>query len=148
MNDELRQLDDGRYELRFERRLAHPREKVWRAITDPAQLRAWFVEILDYDRSRLDFAAGTALAFVPKEEHDLPEGKGRTTRFDPPNLLEHTWDAEVLRWELAADGPDGCRLIFTNIVADRDFATAVEPGWRAGLDQLIAFLAGTSGNSA
>ncbi|MEV0089074.1 hypothetical protein [Saccharopolyspora sp. NPDC050642] len=56
MNGELR--DDGRYELRFERRLAHPREKVWRAIIGPAQLRAWFVEILDCDRSRLDFAAG------------------------------------------------------------------------------------------
>ncbi|WP_190823449.1 SRPBCC domain-containing protein [Saccharopolyspora pogona] len=139
MDDKLRRLVD-RYELRFERRLAHAQEKVLRASADPAQLRAWFVEILDYDRSRLGLAAGAELAFVPEEGHDLSPGKGRTTRFDPPNLLEYTWDAEILRWELAADGPDGCRLIFTNIVADHDFAIAVEPGWRAGLGQLAEFL--------
>lgn len=97
MDEKLRQLDDGPYELRFERRLGHAQEKVWRAITDPAQLRAWFVEILDYDRSRLDFAAGAELAFAPEQGHDLPPGKGRSTRFDPPNLLVYTWDADVLR---------------------------------------------------
>jgi uncharacterized protein YndB with AHSA1/START domain len=147
MHGRLSQLEDGRYELRFERRLAHAREKVWRAIADPAQLRAWFVEILDYDRSRLDFAEGAELAFVPKAEHDLPTGRGRTTRCEPPHLLEYTWDAEVLRWELAEDGTAACRLIFTNVVADLDFANAVAPGWQAGLDQLIKFLDGQSGAS-
>ncbi|MCI2424222.1 SRPBCC domain-containing protein [Saccharopolyspora sp. K220] len=142
MLGKLRPLEDGRCELRFERGLAHAQEKVWRAITDPAQLRAWFVEILDYDRCRLDFAEGTELTFVPKPEHDLPTGQGRTTRIDPPRLLEYTWDAEVLRWELEADGPDACRLIFTNIVADRELAIAVASGWHAGLDQLAAFLDG------
>ncbi|RJQ81263.1 hypothetical protein D5S17_05865 [Pseudonocardiaceae bacterium YIM PH 21723] len=124
-------------ELRLERRFRHPPEKVWRAITETEQLRAWFVEILDYDRSRLDFAAGAELAFVPKV--DLPTGYGRVTGFDPPRLLEYTWDRETLRWELRADG-SGCLLVFTNILDDPETAAAVEPGWQAGLDNLSALL--------
>lgn len=34
---------EGEYAiLRFERRLAHPRGVVWKAITDPKELAAWF----------------------------------------------------------------------------------------------------------
>ena len=29
------------YQLRFERQLCHPVEKVWAALTDPAQLAQW-----------------------------------------------------------------------------------------------------------
>jgi uncharacterized protein YndB with AHSA1/START domain len=43
----VRERDDGRVELRFERRFAHSRDKVWRALTSTAELRTWFVEILD-----------------------------------------------------------------------------------------------------
>jgi uncharacterized protein YndB with AHSA1/START domain len=32
----------GRYVLRFERRLRHPREKVWDALTRPERMRSWF----------------------------------------------------------------------------------------------------------
>src|SRR5258708_11695708 len=32
---------DGRWRLRFTRALAHPPEKVWRAITEPQHLQAW-----------------------------------------------------------------------------------------------------------
>ena len=28
--------------LKYERRLAHPREDVWKAITDPTELAMWF----------------------------------------------------------------------------------------------------------
>ena len=37
----LRHLPDG-YEVRWERRLAQPRTRVWRALTDGDELRAWF----------------------------------------------------------------------------------------------------------
>ena len=30
----------GRWQLRFTRELAHPQEKVWRAITEPEHMRA------------------------------------------------------------------------------------------------------------
>ncbi|QFU88962.1 hypothetical protein YIM_18915 [Amycolatopsis sp. YIM 10] len=50
------------FALRFERRPAHSREKVWRALTGRDELRTWFVQILDYDRSRLEFTEGAERA--------------------------------------------------------------------------------------
>ncbi len=35
------QYDSGKHSLRFERLLAHPREKVWRALTDNDELAGW-----------------------------------------------------------------------------------------------------------
>ena len=34
---------DGRPALRFERRLAHSVQRVWHAVTEPAELAQWFV---------------------------------------------------------------------------------------------------------
>jgi uncharacterized protein YndB with AHSA1/START domain len=129
-------LPDGRVVLRFERRLGHPREKVWAALTERDQLRVWFVEILDYSRSRLDFASGAQLEFVAD---GVPVGRGEVTAYEAPSLLEYTWDGEVLRWELVVDGA-GCVLRFTNVVDGPGTAGAVESGWRTGLDRLSAHL--------
>jgi len=38
----LEEAGGGRWRLRFTRTLDHPPEKVWRAITEPEHLRAWF----------------------------------------------------------------------------------------------------------
>lgn len=138
----VEELADGRFAVRFERRLAHPAAKVWRALTEPAHLRAWFVEILDCDRSRLGFAPGASLSFVATG--DLHAGQGRVLAFDPPHLLEYTWDTEILRFELTLDGDSGCLLRFTNIVDGRDTADAVTPGWSTGLDRLADVLAAGS----
>jgi uncharacterized protein YndB with AHSA1/START domain len=133
---------DGRHTLTFVRTLAHPPAVVWRAITEPGQLRAWFVDILDYDRSELEFVAGAKLTFAPKDGTGLPAGHGEVLRCEPPNLLEYTWDAETLRWELTPDGDTGCRLVFINTLPDRETAEAVRSGWGDGLDRLPTVLAG------
>ena len=41
MHGTLETIDD-RPALRFERRLAHPVDAVWRAVTEPAELAHWF----------------------------------------------------------------------------------------------------------
>ena len=135
----VRKLDDGRYALRFERRYPHPVVKVWRALTEAGELREWFVEILDYERSRLTFEPGADLAFVTSSGESA--GSGRVVACEPPTLLEYTWDNETLRFELTEDGAETV-LVFTNIVDDRDTAAAVEPGWGTGLDRLGVLLDG------
>lgn len=135
----VRKLADGRFALRFERRFPHPVVKVWRALTEVDELREWFVEILDYERSRLTFEPAVDLVFAAR---DFPDGHGRVVACEPPTLLEYTWGAETLRFELTPDGP-ATVLVFTNIVPDRDTAAAVEPGWGTGLDRLAARLDGT-----
>lgn len=133
---------DGRCALRFERRLGHPPAKVWRALTEADHLQAWFVEIIDYDRLRLDLTPGARLDFFLKPGFgDVEAIRGDVVRADPPRLLEFTWDGETLKFELTpADG--GCLLVFTNIFDDRDAASALGAGWHAGLDRLAALLDG------
>ena len=125
-------LPDGRVALRFERRLAHAPERVWRALTEVGELRRWFVEILDYDHSRLVFEPGARLTFVAD---GFPESHGEVTGCQPFALLEYTWEGEVLRFELTPDG-EGCVLVFTNIVDGPQTAVAVESGWQTGLARL------------
>lgn len=137
----VQKLDDGRYALRFEQRFPHSAAKVWRALTEAGELREWFVEILDYERSRLTFEPGADLAFVTTAGDSA--GSGRVVACEPPVLLEYTWDTETLRFELTEDGPGATVLVFTNIVADHGTAVAVRAGWSTGLDRLGARLDGT-----
>ena len=41
---------DGRPAVRFERTFRHPVERVWRAISDPAELPAWFPSKVEYEQ--------------------------------------------------------------------------------------------------
>jgi len=43
---------DGRHVLRYERRLAHPIDRVWAAVTEPGELRGWLAD------AEIDLVAG------------------------------------------------------------------------------------------
>jgi uncharacterized protein YndB with AHSA1/START domain len=118
-------------ELRFERRLAHPPEKVWRALTDNAELSHWFPARIDGPRE-----AGAPLRFVFPDDPSEPT-TGKISVFEPPRLLEYTWAGDVLRWELTPDGK-GCLLVFTTIPGDRANASRDATGWHFCLDNLEA----------
>jgi Activator of Hsp90 ATPase homolog 1-like protein len=53
--------------LRFTRRLAHPPQKVWRALVEPAHLAVWFPTTIDGER-----AAGARLRFRHRDERAEP----------------------------------------------------------------------------
>jgi uncharacterized protein YndB with AHSA1/START domain len=140
----VHKTDDGRFAVRFERRLAHPPEKVWRAITEPDELRAWFPAVVDFP---LEPGATIRFGATPEQVRRMfmPEGSatyGEMVRVDPPWLLEYTWEGELLRWELSATDA-GTLLVFTNIVDSRDKAVLVGGGWHAGLEIVEAQLDGT-----
>jgi uncharacterized protein YndB with AHSA1/START domain len=126
---------DGRPALRFERRLGHPVEKVWRAVTDPAELGHWFPAEVE-----VDLRVGGTIAFVfPGGEG--PPGSGEVTELDPPRLFAFTWDGDALRFELSPDGA-GCRLRFTHVFEQADTAARDAAGWHVCLDVLERRLAG------
>src|SRR3954454_20095057 len=52
---------EGEWQVRFERRLRHPLEKVWRAVTEPEHMQAWFPDEMEGERR-----AGAPLKFVDK----------------------------------------------------------------------------------
>ncbi|MGI8921519.1 MAG: SRPBCC domain-containing protein [Solirubrobacteraceae bacterium] len=80
MDGQLTQIGD-RWQLRFTRALAHPPEKVWRALTEPEDLAAWFPTTIEGQR-----VAGAALRFAFPFE--MPPIEGEMLRYDPPSVLE------------------------------------------------------------
>lgn len=134
---------DGRCMLVFERHVPHSVTKVWSAITEVEHLRQWFAAILDYERSALDFAAGGTLTFVPRAEYNQVETQaGHVEQFEPPHLLKYTWGSETLIWELDPTSNSECKLTFTNVFDDHDFAPQMAVGWHTGLDRLADHLRG------
>jgi uncharacterized protein YndB with AHSA1/START domain len=137
---------DGRAALRFERRYAHPMERVWRAITDPEEMRAWFPSNVDGER-----AVGAPLTFVDDDQRQAAIDAGEPTRvegpmfrgeviaYDPPRLFSFTWGSELLRLELS-ELDDGTRLVFTQILSHQSVAARNGAGWHqclGGLDALL-----------
>lgn len=116
--------------LRFERRLAYPVDRVWRAVSDPSELALWF-------------PAG--LTWTPElgEEFTSPDapGTGRVTELDPPNLLGWAWESDRYRFEITPDG-DGCVLVFTHVLDDPALAERHSAGWEIYLSRLEVHLTG------
>ena len=98
-----------RWTLRFTRRLAHPRDKVWRAVTEPEHLAVWYPQQIVGERR-----AGAPLRFVSSAGEGFD---GQMLVFDPPSVLEFTWGADLLRIELEADGT-GTLLTLTDTFDD------------------------------
>jgi uncharacterized protein YndB with AHSA1/START domain len=113
---------DG-WTLFFVRDLRHPPEKVWAALTEPAQLREWAPYTADRDLSSVGDATLTMIDGEATE--DLPASVLRT---EPPTLLEYTWGGGVVRWELAATEV-GTRLTLRHTVPGRDWVPKVAAGW-------------------
>jgi uncharacterized protein YndB with AHSA1/START domain len=133
---------DGRPALRFERRLAHPVDAVWRAVTEPEELAQWFPAAVEVEPR-----PGGAMAFhFPGGE--APDSAGEVLEHDPPRVFAFRWNDDELRFELEADGGDGCVLRFTHILDARDRAARDAAGWHVCLDQLERRLAGAGDGPA
>ena len=125
-----------RWTLTFTRKLAYPREKVWRAVTEPEHLAVWYPQEIVGERK-----AGAPLRFV------TPGGTGdgfdgQMLVFDPPSVMEFTWGTDLLRIELAADGA-GTVLTLTDTFDDVGKAARDAAGWHECLERLTDDLDGT-----
>ena len=129
---------DGAHTLRFIRRVDAPPERVWRAITDASELRAW---------------TGMHLSVEPKVGGKVvaQPGSGWVFDYDPPRLLrfsaadlnvpEHVEAAKktwTISWELTPDG-SGTRIVFLHRFLRGDQLWGLGDGWHGFLDQLIAY---------
>jgi uncharacterized protein YndB with AHSA1/START domain len=129
---------DGRPALRFERRIAHPVEAVWGAITEPAELEQWFPTTVAGE-----MRTGGKLAFT-FAEHDLPAMAGTVTDYEPQTSLAFFWGEDHLRFELSpADGGAQTDLRLTVLLDSADKAARDGAGWHVCLDRLVASLDGS-----
>ena len=139
-------ITEGEYAtLRFERHLAHPREVVWKAITDPKELAAWF-----NTKAVIDGRNGGSIDFV-----SAPAGfhtTGRILVWDPPHVFEHEWHIDphpqmpngepeaVIRWELLREGDSNTVLVVTFSRLNKTTAHGFAPGMHAFLSRLVVHL--------
>ena len=129
---------DSRPALRFERHLRHPVDAVWRAVTEPAQLKEWFPTEVE-----VDLRPGGAMTFT-FTEHDLPPMEGEVTALDPPKSFAFSWGGDHLRFELEpADGGAATLLRFTAVLEEKEKSARDAAGWHVCLARLEHLLDGT-----
>ena len=92
-----------RLTVEYIRTFAHPIDRVWRAITDPAQFRAWFIP------GEIDLRVGGAYKFASGDF------AGKVTAIEPPRLIRfsHSSNPEqaYFQYELSEAG-SGTRMRF------------------------------------
>jgi uncharacterized protein YndB with AHSA1/START domain len=132
VNDSLATTAEGRSVLRMQRRLDHPPEKVWRAVTESEHLGAWFPTSMS---AELRIGGRVRFGFV---------GDGTVTDLEPPRLFAYTWEDDHLRWELVPDGA-GTVLVLVHTFDDRAGAASFGTGWHTCLLALAGLLAGAPG---
>ncbi|GGU94836.1 ATPase [Actinomadura cremea] len=133
----LAEASDGTWRIEFERRLPHPPERVWSALSDPDQQGAWMPGV------RIEPRVGGAVVYDFGAEG---RADGEVLAVEPGRRLEHSWTwpdepRAIVRWELRPDG-DGTVLTLLHrplrAAPARDYCV----GWHAMLDALGAVLEG------
>ena len=118
------------------RELHHPPEKVWRALTDPDELRQW----APYDSDTNLGRAGTQVTLTTVGAPSPHVVQTTVKRADAPNELEFEWGGGDLRWELRPHG-SGTRLTLWAKI-DRRYVAMGAAGWHICLDVLGHLLDG------
>jgi uncharacterized protein YndB with AHSA1/START domain len=129
--------DGEKWTLILVRELRHSPEKVWLALTDPAQLREWAP--FDADMSLCTVGNTVKLTTVGAPAPHVTETT--VTRAEAPEVLEYKWGDFDMRWELEASN-GGTRLtLWTNI--GHRFIAMGAAGWHICFDVLDRLLSGT-----
>ncbi|HLZ69361.1 MAG TPA: SRPBCC family protein [Dehalococcoidia bacterium] len=156
MSDGTIEQTGERVTFRFERRLSHAIDTVWKAITDPAELERWLGQ-----RPEIELRPGGRYVSYHGSGDRVVD---RVLRIEPPTLFEHTfWEqvnpTAVVTWRLSPIA-DGCLLVLTHSLGMADIRGAAATvargddytliisrngaGWHRLLDKLEAALAGHS----
>src|SRR5689334_7777651 len=124
------EAEKAKWTLILVRELRHSPEKVWQALTDPAQLREWAPFVVDGNLGTV--GATVNLTWVG---NPMPI-ETRVTRADAPKVLEYG----DIRWELEAF-ERGTRLTLWHAI-DRRFISWGAAGWHISFEVLDRLLAG------
>jgi uncharacterized protein YndB with AHSA1/START domain len=137
--DAVYRIDGDLCTMRFERQFAQPVERVWAALTQPDDLKAWFYPFQG------TLAAGETVTIPWEEDGGL---SSKIVEFDPPKTFAWTWNQPgepeaVVRWELRPEA-GGTHFTLTHnltILGPRE-PTDTLAGWQEHLDTLADYLDG------
>jgi uncharacterized protein YndB with AHSA1/START domain len=110
--------------LTFVREVRHAPERVWAALTDPAQLPQW----APFTPTRSLAAAGSDVSL--RTDGDPPMDLPCTVLVsEPPTRLDYTWGDDLLSWRLTRTAAGGTRLTLHHTVGSTDWMPRVAAGW-------------------
>lgn len=139
------------FSLQIDRVINAPRDRVYKAWTDPAEARVWWnASGMGVETVEMDVRVGGRFRIAMRSDDGTAYVVGGTySAVEPPHRLVHTW-----RWE-SADPPSGedslvtidfedlggtTRLAITHQRFEaRENADAHTAGWAAKLDGLVAY---------
>ena len=132
--------------IKFERRLKHPKEMVWKVITDQADIFRWLPNYKGtfegYNNGKIDLLNTVSGSHVT----------GNVLVYDLYRIFEYDWyiapnqmfpkgePESVIRWDLKQDGKSETHLTVTHSNLTKSTALTFAPGWHAYLDRLEAVL--------
>jgi uncharacterized protein YndB with AHSA1/START domain len=128
---------DDRPAVRFARVYDHPVERVWEAISDPAQMTHWFPSPQVAHEGR----AGGSITLGG----DPYQPDSRTTKvlvWEPPHRFSFEWETDELHFTLT-EIDEGCRLELVNILTTNGAAARNAAGWEMCLGHLDRVVDGT-----
>src|SRR5262245_41817420 len=129
------QKDGEKWTLVLVRELRHPPQKVWQALTDPAQLREW----APFDADASLGKAGTTAKLTTAGAPTPMVSETTVTRADAPNAREYNWVGLDMRRPVEAAGGGPRLTLWTNI--DRRYIAMGAAGWHVCLDVMDRLLA-------
>jgi uncharacterized protein YndB with AHSA1/START domain len=130
------QKDGEKWTLVVVRELRHSPEKVWKALTDPAQLREW----APFEADGSMDSAGVAVKLTTVGAPAPRVTETTVTRAEAPEVLEYKWGGFDMRWKLEATG-GGTRLTLWINIGHRFIAMGAA-GWHICFDVLDRLLSG------
>jgi uncharacterized protein YndB with AHSA1/START domain len=132
--------------VKFERRHSHPREIVWKAITDQKEIFRW---LPDY-KGTFEGNKGGEIDLVNTVSGSHVTGD--ILIWEPQRVFEHEWHISpnqmfphgepesIIRWELKQERDSDTLLTVTHRRLTKSTALSLAPGWHAYLDRLEAIL--------
>jgi uncharacterized protein YndB with AHSA1/START domain/predicted enzyme related to lactoylglutathione lyase len=143
----------GERDVRVERIFDAPRERVWRAMTDPAQLAQWWGRGNKLVVEKYDLRRGGHWRFVEHSPHGRHGFEGRFAEIDPPSRVVQTfeWDGmpghacvETMTLEDLGDGRTklvSVSLFMTKQERDGMLQSGMEGGMNQSYEALDRLLA-------
>jgi len=136
MSDELGEIT-ACYTIRYERQSKHAPARLWRAITDSAEVSRWMSR-----SARIDLRVGGD--YFVQFEPGAGALDGVIVRAEPEHNLAYVWGLSVVEWTIEPDG-DGSRYSFVHhgmSVRGLPDEEGVASGWHVWLDDFERHLSG------
>jgi uncharacterized protein YndB with AHSA1/START domain len=137
---QLEHSGDGK-RLRFERQLAHPPERVWRALTESDELRHWMpCDIVGPREAGAEVVVPFWDDVAEKYSIEDPVLSGRIVTWEPQRRFAWEWDDELLTFDLEPSDAGTRLTLVVRLGSKSPGADKVLAGYHVCLDQLVALV--------